>query len=122
MKLTKNHPLFPAFENLICHLSPENLTCDGELSSEEVKACYNSIMAEWVELEKQLGETVTEDDFWNAYNQNETLNDGEVEVVTDDDEHDQFRDDVDADADALRSAGFGTDEDYEHRDFDRDDF
>lgn len=29
-----------------------------------------------------------------------------------DDEHDQFRDDVEADADALASAGWGTDEDY----------
>jgi hypothetical protein len=29
-----------------------------------------------------------------------------------DDEPDQFRDDVDADADVLRSAGYGTDEDY----------
>jgi hypothetical protein len=28
------------------------------------------------------------------------------------DEHDQFRDDVEADADALSSAGWGTDEDY----------
>lgn len=28
------------------------------------------------------------------------------------DEHDQFRDDVEADADALASAGYGTDEDY----------
>lgn len=27
-------------------------------------------------------------------------------------ERDQFRDDVEADADALASAGFGTDEDY----------
>lgn len=27
-------------------------------------------------------------------------------------EHDQFRDDVEADADALASAGWGTDEDY----------
>ncbi|MEM4258084.1 MAG: hypothetical protein QXL17_02895 [Candidatus Thermoplasmatota archaeon] len=27
-------------------------------------------------------------------------------------EYDQFRDDVEADADALRSAGYGTDEDY----------
>lgn len=33
-------------------------------------------------------------------------------VLDDNDEHDQFRDDVDADADALRMAGFGTDEDY----------
>lgn len=28
------------------------------------------------------------------------------------DEHDHFRDDVDADADTLRMAGYGTDEDY----------
>jgi hypothetical protein len=28
------------------------------------------------------------------------------------DEHDQFRNDLEADADVLRSAGFGTDEDY----------
>ncbi len=33
-----------------------------------------------------------------------------------DDEHDQFRDDVEADADTLRSAGFGTDEDYGYAD------
>ena len=29
-----------------------------------------------------------------------------------DDEHDQFRTDAEADGDALKSAGFGTDEDY----------
>lgn len=29
-----------------------------------------------------------------------------------DDEHDQFRDDVEADADALANMGWGTDEDY----------
>ena len=29
---------------------------------------------------------------------------------------DHFRDDVEADADTLRSAGWGTDEDYEHGD------
>lgn len=32
--------------------------------------------------------------------------------VCDDDEHDQFRHDGEADGDALSSAGFGTDEDY----------
>lgn len=44
----------------------------------------------------------------------------------DEDEHDQFRSDVEADADVLASAGMGTDEDYwvdsyaegEERDFD----
>ena len=42
----------------------------------------------------------------------------EVEFIGSDDEHDQFRSDVEADADVLRSAGFGTDEDYEHSSFD----
>jgi len=40
----------------------------------------------------------------------------EREAVAMDEEHDQFRDDVEADADVLRMAGFGTDEDYEHYD------
>ena len=37
-----------------------------------------------------------------------------------DDEHDQFISDADADSDALRSAGFGTDEDYGYYDNDND--
>ena len=37
-----------------------------------------------------------------------------------DDEHDPFRNDVEADADARASAGLGTDEDYEHGNFDDD--
>ena len=35
---------------------------------------------------------------------------------SEDDEHDSFRDDVEADADTLRSAGFGTDEEYGYAD------
>jgi len=38
--------------------------------------------------------------------------DDDVDRSYDDEEPDQFRDDVEADADVLRSAGFGTDEDY----------
>ena len=34
------------------------------------------------------------------------------EFAAEESEWDMFRDDVDADADALASAGFGTDEDY----------
>jgi hypothetical protein len=36
----------------------------------------------------------------------------------DDDEHDQFRTDAEADGDALASAGMGTDEDYGNASFD----
>jgi hypothetical protein len=34
------------------------------------------------------------------------------DVYLSDDEHDQFNSDAEADADVLRSAGWGTDEDY----------
>ncbi len=40
----------------------------------------------------------------------------------DDREGDNFRSDGEADADALASAGMGTDEDYEHNSFDEGDF
>lgn len=40
------------------------------------------------------------------------IDDLDVEDEGRDDEHDQFRSDVEADADVLASAGFGTDEDY----------
>lgn len=48
----------------------------------------------------------------------ESLDDDEAEAIEttegidNDDEHDQFRTDAEADADALASAGWGTDEDY----------
>jgi len=40
------------------------------------------------------------------------------EVYPDDEREDQFRDDVEADADTLASAGWGTDEDYGHFGYD----
>ena len=42
------------------------------------------------------------------------MNYADFEAEEKDDEHDQFRNDVEADHDALKSAGFGDDEDYEH--------
>lgn len=47
------------FINLVCRLSPENLTCDGECSPWEVKQRQNQIFREWRELERQAGRTVT---------------------------------------------------------------
>jgi hypothetical protein len=43
-----------------------------------------------------------------------------LEIISeeDDSDHDGFRNDVEADADALASAGFGEDECYEHGSFD----
>lgn len=52
-----------------------------------------------------LGRQQLENEGW-------VLNDRQPSEDGPDDEHDQFRDDVDADGDTLRMAGFGTDEDY----------
>ena len=43
------------FDDLECQLSPENLTCDGELSPTKVRARRTYIMRAWRELEKIQG-------------------------------------------------------------------
>jgi hypothetical protein len=48
------------FERLRCDLSPENLTCDGECSSGQVRARLREIRACWKELEAKLGRKVAE--------------------------------------------------------------
>lgn len=49
------------FLALTCQLSPENLSCDGELSRDEVERRRRRIRADWADLEKQFGRKVTED-------------------------------------------------------------
>jgi hypothetical protein len=53
------------FVKLACDLSPENLTCDGELSKSAVKEKYTSIMEAWKWLETKLGRKVSEEDAYN---------------------------------------------------------
>lgn len=53
------------FVGLAARLSPENLTCDGELSRSQAKARLSVIRREWAELEKQAGRKVTEDEPWD---------------------------------------------------------
>lgn len=50
---------------IACDLSPENLTCDGELSRSAVRAKASALRAEWKEVEKILGRKVTEDEVWD---------------------------------------------------------
>lgn len=50
------------FEQLVGELSPENLTCDGELSRSMVQAKLRNIRGAWKELEKIIGRKVTEDE------------------------------------------------------------
>ena len=53
------------FLDLACALSPENISCDGELSRTAISARYNSYMKQWASLEKILGKSVSEDDVWS---------------------------------------------------------
>ena len=74
MTMTRINPLdgaskevCEAFANLACQLSPENLTCDGELCGSRVIAKRRNLMHQWHELENKygFGVKVTEDDVWD---------------------------------------------------------
>ena len=51
-------------ERLTGELSPENLTCDGELRGRGLQRKKARIDAEWRECEKVLGRKVTENEVW----------------------------------------------------------
>jgi len=61
------------FFKLVGELSPENLTCDGELSDSQVAKKYKALKREWVILEKQVGRVVSEDEVWNWYIEDNNL-------------------------------------------------
>jgi hypothetical protein len=48
------------FLSLACALSPENLTCDGELSRAQVAKRFKALKAKWKALEKIAGRSVSE--------------------------------------------------------------
>lgn len=55
------------FCDLAGQLSPENLSCDGELPAKQVAARRKRLMTEWAGLEKQVGRRVSESetyDWW----------------------------------------------------------
>lgn len=53
------------FLDLASQLSPENLSCDGELSRAKINARYRKLKGEWSQLEKQVGQQVSEDQVWD---------------------------------------------------------
>ena len=55
------------FLRLACHLSPENVSCDGELSHAEVDKRYKQLNAEWAVLEQKAGRKVDEDEVWKWF-------------------------------------------------------
>jgi hypothetical protein len=46
-----------SFLDMCCELSPENLSCDGELSMTRVRQKYAGIMKRWKALEKKIGKS-----------------------------------------------------------------
>ncbi|NLT12885.1 MAG: hypothetical protein GXY05_00935 [Clostridiales bacterium] len=54
-----------SFIDLASHLSPENLSCDGELSRAQVNRRYAELMNLWKDLERANGITVSEDEVWD---------------------------------------------------------
>jgi hypothetical protein len=52
--------------NVECSLSPENLSCDGELSRYQTQRRYNKLMAEKRALIKELGRTPTDSEVWGV--------------------------------------------------------
>jgi len=53
------------FLSMACELSPENLYCDGEISSAQAQRKYQDIMKRWHKLESEVGRTVSEQEIWD---------------------------------------------------------
>lgn len=54
----REEEILKRIDSIDCNLSPECLTCDGELSGPEVNRRYRALMAERDKLEKELGRKV----------------------------------------------------------------
>lgn len=93
------------FLSLVCQLSPENLSCDGELSRAEIQARQRAILRDWSRLEKEVGRKVTETEVYAMENN--------FQSVAADEKVSEPDDSMDGDLESgLRDAGLGTDEDY----------
>lgn len=57
------------FSDLAGQLSPENLTCDGELTRAQISKRLKAIKSQWKALEKEAGETVDEGATWDWHNE-----------------------------------------------------
>lgn len=52
---TREEEILARIARIDCNLSPENLSCDGELSREEQAIRHRKLMAERIMLETELG-------------------------------------------------------------------
>lgn len=60
------------FARLTADLSPENLTCDGELSRSQVSAKLRDLQNKWKALESFVGRQVFEEEVWKHLQTKET--------------------------------------------------
>jgi hypothetical protein len=63
---------FGALSRVFSQLSPENLTCDGELAPSRVRQRKAALDKQWAALEEEHGSKVTEDQAWQWYVKNPT--------------------------------------------------
>lgn len=62
--------LMSALDVLCGELSPENISCDGELSRTAIRKRASAIRAEWKEIERKLGRKVSEEEAENHWMSN----------------------------------------------------
>ena len=62
--------LMSALDVLCGELSPENISCDGELSKTAIRKRASAIRAEWKEIERKLGRKVSEEEAENHWMSN----------------------------------------------------
>jgi hypothetical protein len=60
------------FSRLAADLSPENLTCDGELPRSQVNARLRDLQKKWKALESFVGRPVSEEEVWKHLQTQET--------------------------------------------------
>jgi len=66
-KMDPEHQVWMKLFDLVSELSPENLTCDGELCGTRLVAKRQYLLNEWARCEKTLGRKVTEDEVWTKW-------------------------------------------------------
>ncbi len=59
--------LLQDIHNIYCELSPENISCDGELSPSHIKRRYADCHKRLRALFKTLGRSISEDESWNWF-------------------------------------------------------
>ena len=66
-KTTLDSGMQEKFDDLLNELSPENLTCDGELPPSRIAAKLNDIHRRWTLLERKIDRMVSKEEVWDNH-------------------------------------------------------